>query len=151
MRIILEKDIPKVGKRGEIIDVENGYARNYLIPKKLALEASKGNIKKLEQSKRNEEKELEEKIMMAMEEKRKLEEMEIVARVKVGEQGKIYGGVSGVEIAKLIEDKGYKIEKRDIIIKEKIREIGDYKVKVRLHREVEASVKLKVRGVEEDK
>ncbi|MDR0956870.1 MAG: 50S ribosomal protein L9 [Endomicrobium sp.] len=144
MRIILEKDIPRIGKCGEIIDVANGYARNYLIPKKLALEANKGNIKKLEYDKRNKERELEEEIIKAAEEKQKLDGMEIVARVKVGEKGKIYGEVSGIEIAKLIQDKGYKIEKRDIIIKEKIRKIGDYKIKVRIRRKLEANVKLKV-------
>ncbi len=145
MRIILTQDVPKLGNQGEVVEVAGGYARNYLIPRGLAVEATGGRLKELNRSKKyqqqKEEQELEKNKRIA--EQLQGEAVEVYTRA--GETGKLFGSVTNKEIAQAIE-KSFKIEieRRKIELEEPIRSLGDYAVNIKLHPEVQARMQVKV-------
>lgn len=142
MRIVLTEDIDKLGRRGEIIKVADGYARNFLLPKGKALLATDGNLKTIERQKRRYQ------VRVAKEK----EEMEALARRiagisctlvrKVGEQDVLYGSVTAADIAEYLEREGIAVDKRRIQIGEPIKSLGIYSVPIKLHPEVRAEVKV---------
>ena len=142
MKVILMKDVDELGLEGDIIKVANGYARNYLIPRAFALEASKQNIKLME-SKR---KKIEIKRLKAKEDAEKirerLDEIEIKIAQKVGEEDKLYGSVTTIDIAAEMEKKGVKVDRRKILLDKPIKNLGEYVVSVRLYPEVTGSIKV---------
>ena len=141
MKVILRKHYEKLGNVGEIVSVKDGYARNYLIPRGIAYQATTGNIRSLEEEKKQivkrEAKELEAAQALAAE----LEKVSITIPVKVGEEEKIFGSVTAQMIAGALKEKSIEIDKRKIDITEPIKSLGIYTVSVKLHPSVLASVK----------
>lgn len=142
MKVILKKDFDTLGKIGDIVEVKPGYARNYLIPTGIALKADDKNIKilKAEQQrlelKQSKDKKIAEKLA------EKLEGVSCTATVKVGEEDKVFGSVTSQEIADLLKDKGFEIDRKKIVLDEPIKALGIYTIPVKLHAEVEAKIKL---------
>ncbi|MDR1720860.1 MAG: 50S ribosomal protein L9 [Endomicrobium sp.] len=146
MRIILKSDITNVGRQGEIKEVAAGFARNYLVPKNLAMEANAQNLKIWERIRGRLEKQREEVIGEARGTALKLEASKFVAKVKIGEKGKVFGSISALNIAKIFENGGFKVKKHDILLSNAIKTTGIYEINVRLHPEVIAKIKLSVIG-----
>lgn len=144
MEIILQESISTLGKAGDVVKVADGYARNYLLPRGLALVADRKNLTNLERQ-RN-------RIMARAARLRdehealasQLQAMELVVPVKVGEGDRLYGSVTAMDIAEAIAAKGYPVDKRKIQIKELIKVLGDHDVEIRLATDVAATVKIKV-------
>ena len=142
MKVILLKDIETLGSAGEVVDVKNGYGRNFLIPRNEALVASAANMAQFE-SRRKQQETLAERDRRAAEAlAKKLETESITAQVKVGEEDRLFGSVTAQNIAELLDEKGYEVDRRAIHLEDPIRELGVYNVEVRLHPEVAAAVKL---------
>lgn len=141
MKVILRKNFDQLGKVGEIVNVKDGYARNYLIPRQIAYQATAGNIRALEEEKKQilkkEAKELEAAQRFAAE----LEKVSITIPVTVGEEDKIFGSVTNQMIADALKEKGHDIDKRKIDITEPIKSLGIYSVSIKLHPSVSAIVK----------
>ncbi|MCL2145087.1 MAG: 50S ribosomal protein L9 [Endomicrobia bacterium] len=144
MKVILRSDITNVGRQGEIKEVSAGFARNYLVPQNLAMEATPNNMKIWEREKIKLEKQREEIINKAKEVAVSMEAAEFSAKVKIGDNGKVFGSVTTSNIAKLFEEQGFEINKRDILLSNSIKELGNYEINVRLHPEVVAKIKLSV-------
>lgn len=144
MRIILKQDIHDLGLEGDIVDVARGYARNYLIPKGIALEANAQNIKLTEMQR----KKIEVKRLEAREEAEKVKEnmSDIVITIsqKVGEENKLYGSVTSMDIAAHLEKQGITIDRRKIVLDKPIKTVGEHEVPVKLYPEVTASIKVVV-------
>ena len=142
MKVILLKDIETLGSAGEVVDVKNGYGRNFLIPRNEALVASAANMAQFE-SRRKQQETLAERDRRAAEAlAKKLETESITAQVKVGEEDRLFGSVTSQNVAELLDEKGYEIDRRAIHLEDPIRELGVYNIEVRLHSEVTAAVKL---------
>jgi len=145
MQIILQEDVEKLGTRGQVVEVKEGYARNFLLPRKLALEASPGNMKRLEKMRAAFAK----KSAVEIADAQKL--AELVAGVsleltrKAGENDQMFGSVTSADISEALAAKGFTIDKRKITLAEPIKVLGDYEVPLKLHREVTATVKLAVK------
>jgi large subunit ribosomal protein L9 len=147
MEVILREHVDNLGERGEIVKVADGYARNYLLPRKLALPATDGNRKHVER---------ERKIMESREAEEKGQAEAIAARLaaiditicrRVGETGQLYGSVTSADIVEVLKEKGFDVDRRKLILPEPIKAIGDHDVPLKLHREV--TVPLKVHVVKE--
>ena len=142
MKVILLKDIETLGSAGEVVEVKNGYGRNFLIPRNEALVATAANMAQFE-SRRKQQETLAERDHRAAEAlAKKLETESITAQVKVGEEDRLFGSVTAQNIAELLDEKGYEIDRRAIHLEDPIRELGVYNIDVRLHPEVAAAVKL---------
>lgn len=141
MKIILRKNYDQLGKIGDLVDVKNGFARNFLLPRQIAYIATKGNVRSLEEEKhqlaKKEVKELEAAKILGAE----LETVSITIPVKVGEEDKIFGSVTSQMIADALKEKKYDIDRRKIDLEEPIRALGIYSVNVKLHPEVTTVVK----------
>ena len=144
MEVILREHVDNLGKRGEIVKVADGYARNYLLPRKLALPATDGNRKHVER---------ERKIMESREAEEKGQAEGIAARLtsidiaierRVGDTEQLYGSVTAVDIADYLKTQGFEIDRRKLILPEPIKTIGDHKVPLKLHREVTVPLVVKV-------
>jgi large subunit ribosomal protein L9 len=142
MKVILKSDIRDVGRQGEIKEVSAGFARNYLIPQNLVMEANNLNLKIWEREKGRLEKHREEIINSAKEIASKMETSKFVAKVKIGENGKIFGLITTATLAKIFENNGFEVNKRNILLLDDIKRIGSYEINVRLHPEVIAKIKL---------
>jgi len=141
MKVILRKNYDQLGKIGDLVDVKDGYARNFLLPRQIAYIATKGNIRALEEEKqqmaKKEVKDLEAAKVVATE----LENVSITIPVKVGEEDKIFGSVTSQMIADALKEKSYDIDKRKIDLEEPIKALGIYSVNVKLHNDVTTVVK----------
>jgi large subunit ribosomal protein L9 len=144
MEVILREHVDNLGRRGEIVKVADGYARNYLLPRKLALLATEGNKKQIERERvKFEAKELEEKkVAEAVAER--LASVEIEVARKVGETEVLYGSVTAGDIADALVAKGFDLDKRRLHLHEPIKKLGAFEVPVKLHREVTTNVKVRV-------
>jgi len=145
MQIILQREVPSLGREGDVVKVAKGYANNYLIPKGLAIIATPGNLKQLEQKQAAITKR--EKVVRAAaeKEKSKLDGKTITIKAKAGEEGRLYGSITTKDIGAAIEaDLGAKIDKRRIELAEPIKQAGDVMIKIKLYPEVEASIEIKV-------
>jgi large subunit ribosomal protein L9 len=144
MEIILRETIDTLGRAGQVVKVADGYARNYLLPRKLAYLATPGNLKVIEFERNS----LLKKEAKQKDESDKLKEMldkvEVVTRRKVGEQDALYGSVTNADVAELLEAKGFHIEKRKIHMDDHIKTIGEFQIPIRLFKDVTAHIKLKV-------
>jgi len=143
MKVILLEDVKNVGKKGALINAKDGYARNFLFPKNLAIEATPTNLRNLENARKHQE----DKEKEIFEEAKKLEEelmkVTIVLKSKAGENGKLFGSITTKEIAENLEaEKGISIDKRKFELEESIKSVGEYSVKVRLHPKVVAKIKV---------
>jgi large subunit ribosomal protein L9 len=144
MQVILRTDIESLGRLGDVVNVKPGYARNYLVPKKLALEATPGNLKAFEQQRRKLEKRLEKARYEAKDLADKIESVELVIPVRVGEGDKLYGSVTNTHIAEALAAKGIHIDKKKVELESPIRSLGEYTVPVRVYPEVRPEVKVSV-------
>ena len=142
MKVILLKDVDQVGAAGEIVQVNDGFGRNYLIPKNQALLATDANVARFETRRRQHEAAAEREQRSASGLALQLEQASLTAQVKVGEGEQMFGSVTSQNIADLLGDQGYQIDRRMIELDEPIRALGVYSVKVNLHPEVAATVKL---------
>ncbi|MBN1410343.1 MAG: 50S ribosomal protein L9 [Spirochaetales bacterium] len=150
MKIILNQDVPTLGEEGDVKIVANGYARNYLIPKKMAIPYNKQGLKILEAKKVSIEKRKEEKRVAATDLKERLEAEEIVFQMSAGESGKLFGSVSNTMVADELTKRGYSIDKKRVEIPDHtIRNIGSYNVQIKLYENKEAVIKLKVEKAEQ--
>ncbi|MGM9563973.1 MAG: 50S ribosomal protein L9 [Faecousia sp.] len=145
MKVILQQDIKGKGKRGQMIEVSDGYARNYMLPRKLAVEATADNVNTMRMTdKANQErrqKEREEAFAFS----NRMKDMVVVVRAKGGGVGRLFGSVTTQEIADAIKaQEGIDIDKRKIVLDGQIKTVGDYKVKVKLGYEITAELKLRV-------
>ena len=144
MKVILIEEIRGLGTRGDIVTVKDGYARNYLLPKSLAREATAGNLKSVEQDRKkwavlaNQEKEAAQKAAQSV------EGMKITVQKRVGDAGHLFGSVTANEIADALEAKGINVDKRRIELAHSIKSVGVHDVDVRLHREVTAHIQVEV-------
>ena len=145
MKVILLEDIKGVGKKDEVINSSDGYARNYLFPKKLAVEASKENMAKLQAKQESRQFRKDQEKEEAMKIASKLKEIIVTIKVKAGENGKIFGGVTAKEIAENL-NKEHKIvvDKKKIMLKETIKTLGVYPVEIKLYEGVIGNVKVKI-------
>jgi large subunit ribosomal protein L9 len=145
MKIILLKEIQNLGQGGELIEVKDGYARNYLFPRKLAIPATSGNLNKLEEIRKHQQyrkqKNLEEAKTFAV----ALAQTEVKLQAKVGEEGKLFGSITTADIARALKEKlGKDLDKKKITLSEPIKRTGTYSVPVKLEQDVEALVKVEV-------
>jgi len=146
MKIILLQDVKSVGKKGDIIDANDGYARNFLIPKKMGVPANAENMNNLKLQKSNEAKVAQEQLEEAQNFAKELESKEVVLSIKAGEGGKTFGSVSSKEIANAYKEQcGITIDKKKIQLSESIKNFGVYEVKIKLHPKVTGTLKVKVR------
>ncbi|MCP4728071.1 MAG: 50S ribosomal protein L9 [bacterium] len=142
MKVILRQDYETLGSAGDVVEVKPGYARNFLIPQRIALEMTKGNLKVLEEEKkRGEQKEVREK-KLAEKLAEKLGKVSVTATVTVGEDDRIFGTITSQNVSDLLKEKGFEIDKKQIAIEEQIKALGIYPVSIKLNQGVEASIKL---------
>jgi large subunit ribosomal protein L9 len=144
--VLLREDVDNLGARGEVVKVKSGYARNYLLPRKLAVEATSGNVRQIEA----------ERAALLKKEARERASAEGQASLmggvrleferKVGEHGLLYGSVTAMHIADALKEKGYEVDRRRVHLAEPIKQTGDYTVSVRLHREVSVEIPVVVTG-----
>lgn len=144
MKVILREDVANLGKSGELVTVKDGFGRNYLLPRKLAVLATEQNVRQLEHeraviSARNA------KLKGAAEEQaKKLGSVKVTIRRKVGEQDKLYGSVTVLDIAEALAAQGQQVDRRQLHLAEPIKATGQYEVELRLHRDVTAKIKVEV-------
>ena len=149
MKVILSKDVQGTGKAGEVKDVADGYARNYLIPRKLAIPASGGALKNVEAKKASEQKKAAAEEATARALADRLTRAPVVLTAKVGDQGRLYGSITSGDIAEQLSAQlGQPIDKRKIELDEPIRQLGTFEITIRLHRAVSAAVKVDVQRAE---
>lgn len=145
MEIILLQDVKSLGKKGELVKVSDGYARNYVLPKKLGVEANSKNKNDLKLQKAHEEKLAKEALEAAQKLAEELEQKSVTVTIKTGEGGKTFGSVSSKEIAKAAKEQlDMEIDKKKLVLDEPIRALGVYQVPIRLHRNVTAKLAVKV-------
>ena len=144
MEVILREHIDHLGRRGEIVKVADGYARNFLLPRKLALLATEGNKKQIERERvKFEVKEAEEQ-KIAEAQRDRLANVEVVIARRVGETEALYGSVTAADIAEALAAKGIELDRRKLQLPDPIKKIGDVEIPVKLHRDVTAQLKLRI-------
>ncbi len=149
IEVILREHVDKLGRRGDVVKVADGYARNYLLPRNLALPVTEGNRRRIEHERKlAEQRELAEKSAAEATAARLNTLVCEVAR-RVGENDVLYGSVTSADVAECLAAQGFEIEKRKIHLEEPLKELGEFKVPIRLHREVTAEVTVKVVKLEE--
>jgi large subunit ribosomal protein L9 len=143
-KVLLREDVDDLGARGEIVRVRAGYARNYLLPRKLAVQATASNVKQIDQERaallRKEAKER----ATADTQSDRLKTLVLEFKRKAGEQGALYGSVTSMDIAEELHEKGYEIDRHRIHLREPLKRLGEFTVPVRLHREVTVELQVKV-------
>ncbi len=145
MKVILLEDVKTLGKKGQIVDVNDGYARNFILKKKLGLEATSTNLNNLKLQKANDEKIAKEILEKAKEFGEELAKLTVVVKMKAGEGGRVFGSVSSKEIAEEAKKQfGVEIDKKKIVMEEAIKSFGAFELPVKLHPEVTAKLRVKV-------
>lgn len=145
MKVILLEDVKSLGKKGEIVNVNDGYARNFILPKKLGLEATSKNLNDLKLQKQNDEKVAQEKLDAAKALAEEIKEKSINVKIQAGVEGRVFGSISSKEIA--LEAKkqlNMDIDKKKIVIPDQIKSLGTYNVNIKLHKDVTATLTVKV-------
>ena len=144
MKVILREDVPNLGRSGEVVSVKDGFGRNYLLPRKMAVLANERNIRQLEHEKGVISARQEKLKTGAQQTARSLESVQIRITRKVGEQDKLYGSVTALDVAEALAAKGQKVDRRHIHLPEPIKSLGNFDVEIRLHRDVAAKIKVEV-------
>lgn len=144
MKIILREDVETLGNMGDIVTVKKGFARNYLLPRKLAVEANPRNIKEFEHHKRIIQEKANKVRNAAQILAEKIASKPVVIKAKAGEEDKLFGSVTNIDIQKALKESGFDIEKRKIILEEPIKRLGEYNVKVKFNPEVTANLTVQV-------
>ncbi|MGL6015700.1 MAG: 50S ribosomal protein L9 [Selenomonadaceae bacterium] len=143
MKVILQQDVKKVGKKGDILEVSEGYGRNFLLPKKYAVEANAANmnvaVAQKNSAERKKQQAKDESVLMAAQ----LAKIEVSIPVKIGENGKLFGSVTGKDVAEVLKSKhGIEIDKRKIEIKGDIKGLGEYEAVIKVHPEITSTIKV---------
>lgn len=145
MKVILLQDVKSLGKKDQIVDVSDGYARNFVLPKKLGIEATPKNLNELKLKKAHEDKVAAEQLAEAQALAAKMDEESVTLSIKVGEGGRTFGSISSKEIAEAIKSQlGHDIDKKKIVMKDQIKAIGSFTVDIKLHTKVTAHMSVKV-------
>lgn len=144
MKVVLCDHVDHLGERGDIVSVATGYARNYLLPKRLAMPATPGNLRTLEHRRRVWELKEAQETEAARELAGRLADVELAITKKAGESGTLYGSVTSTEIAELLAAKGIGVDRRRIVLDEPIKSVGAHEISVKLHRDVTGHVRLEV-------
>jgi large subunit ribosomal protein L9 len=142
MKIILRKEHEKLGQVGTLVDVKDGYARNYLIPRGIAFPADASHMRALEEEKRQHERRATRELHTSKKLAEELEKVSITLKMKVGEDEKLFGSVTSQMIGEALEEKGFTLDKRAIELEEPIKALGIYSVPVKLHQAVSATIKV---------
>jgi len=148
VKIILREDVPKLGDAGAVVSVKPGYARNFLIPSGKASIATAARVRELEHQKRVIAEKVAKELKVLSAEKDRLEQVKLTVEAQVGEEGKLFGSVTAMQIAELLAAKGIEVDRRKIDLPEPIKQAGDHKVPLRLHRDVIATLKVRVKAAE---
>ncbi|MDR3745070.1 MAG: 50S ribosomal protein L9 [Acidobacteriaceae bacterium] len=144
MEVILKEDVIKLGHRGDVVKIANGYGRNYLLPGKLAIEATSANKAVIEQMKGSAIRKLAKEKIVADELAQKLEAVELTFERKVGENDHLFGSVTSGDIAQQLEAKGFIVDRRKISLEEPLKTLGEFHVPIKLHREVTSHLKVTI-------
>jgi large subunit ribosomal protein L9 len=144
MEVILLDSVNKLGNRGQTVKVKSGYARNYLFPRKLALPATVGNKKVFQENERHLIKRDMEAATAARTRAAKLGELSVSVTVQVGDEDKMYGSVTSLDIVRKLEEQGHEVDRREVMLAEPIKALGEYTIDLRLHRDVTTPVKVQV-------
>ena len=142
MEVILRQAVEKLGNPGDVVTVSNGFARNFLLPRGVAFEATEGNKKRISQEKARLEAAESERRQTASEFAKVLEEVSITFAARVGEEGKLFGSVTAADIQQQLEAQGHKVERRQIDLHEPIKALGVYRVPIKLHADVKPEIKV---------
>jgi large subunit ribosomal protein L9 len=142
MQVILTNNLEHLGKVGDVVKVKNGYARNYLLPRELAMAATPSNLKRIEKEKTKRLAEYEQEKKVAEGKAQELSKVSLTIAVEVNDEEKLYGAISESEIIKAFDAEGVKVEKKALVIEKPISELGIFEVGVKLHQEVVAKVRL---------
>jgi len=151
MKVILRQDYENLGRMGDIVEVKDGYARNFLIPRKIALPATPGNIKMVETEKKQKAFKLEREKLNAQKLAEKLNGLEIVIPMRAGENERLFGSVTAQMIADEISKMGIEVDRKKILLDEPIKMLGSYEVPIKLHPDVSVKIKVNVVQLEEQK
>ncbi|HEU4712275.1 MAG TPA: 50S ribosomal protein L9 [Pyrinomonadaceae bacterium] len=143
-KVLLREDVDDLGARGEIVRVRAGYARNYLLPRNLAVEATTGNVKGIEQERAALLKKEAKERATAEAQSQQMGSLVLEFRRKAGEQGALYGSVTSMDVAEALKERGYEIDRHRIHLREPLKRLGEYSIPVRLHREVTMDLQVKV-------
>jgi large subunit ribosomal protein L9 len=144
VQVILSEEVPNLGRPGDVVKVRAGYARNYLLPRRLAVEASSRNLRAFEHQKKLAMLRREANKGAALKLKQQLEALTLTIGANAGEEGKLFGSVTNIDIERALRERGFEIERRKIMLAEPIKQLGEFTIMVRLDPEVEADVKLTV-------
>ena len=148
MKVILTEDVKSLGKKGEVVEVSDGYARNFLLSKKKGIEASAANLNNLKLKNANEEKIAKEQLEEAKEFSKVLSEKTVTVKIKAGENGRTFGAVSSKEIADAAKEQfGFDIDKKKIVLKDPLKAVGIYHVNIKLQPQVTADLKVSVEAL----
>jgi large subunit ribosomal protein L9 len=144
VQLILSEDVPHLGRTGDVVRVRAGYARNYLLPRRLAVEANSKNLSAFEHQKRLAMVRREANKTQALRLKERLEALSLTLSARAGEEDKLFGSVTNIDIERALRERGFDIERRKIALAEPIKQLGEFTVPVKLDPEIEASLKLTV-------
>jgi large subunit ribosomal protein L9 len=150
MDVLLCEDVDNLGQRGQIVRVRAGYGRNYLLPQRLAIEASAGNKRMIEEQRRLLVKREDRERVSARTEAEKLHGLELHFDRRVGEHGILYGSVTALDIVEALKERGLAVERRKIALREHIKEVGEHDVAIKLHRDVTPVIKVVVHKLGEE-
>lgn len=144
MQVILREDIDKLGKIGDLVKVADGYARNFLVPNKKAIEATPDNLNAMNHAKKMVSDRIRKIKKDATAEAGRLRGLAVIIKAKTGEEGKLFGSVTSMDIADAVKAQGVEIDKRKIVLDEPIKRLGDYTVSVKLHGDIHEDIKVSV-------
>lgn len=145
MEVLLCEDVEHLGQRGQVVRVRAGYGRNYLLPQNLAIKATAGNKRMIDEQRRVLSKREEREKVSAQSEAERLNGLELRFERRVGEHGMLYGSVTALDIAEALKERGITVERRRILLPDHIKQTGDYDVTVKLHRDINPAIKVLVR------
>ncbi|NLC11157.1 MAG: 50S ribosomal protein L9 [Firmicutes bacterium] len=144
MKVILLQEVPKLGSAGDVVNVADGYARNYLIPRKMAEAATQSRLKELAQRQEKQERIEQQNLAQAQNAASKMKDLTLKIKAKAGEGGRLFGSITNADIADLLGKEGFTVDKKKIDLEEPIKSVGDFVVNIKLHREVTVPVKIQV-------
>lgn len=142
VQVILRGSLENLGGPGEVVAVKAGYARNYLIPKGLAYEATDANLRRIEHEKQKLERQEQEALTIAQEQAKSFEDLSLTFNVRAGEEGKLFGSVGSADVAEKLQEQGLEVDRRQIMLEEPLKELGVFSVPIRLHADVRPEVKV---------
>lgn len=142
MKVLLQTDVESVGKAGQIVNVKDGFARNYLIPRKLAVIADEKNVRVFEHLKRQTEEKIRKTRKQAEILKEKIESLTLTIPCKVGEEGKLFGSVTNIQIAEALKKEGIEVERKKIVLENPLKVLGDYEALVKLEGDITAKIRI---------